>query len=292
MPSSVFCTPGNAVGAKYEAISVLRSLAIANTASRIRSSSPRTKTCSIATCGGSGTTSTPSMGASATPISFALHERGHSRQQLVEAALGGERHRLVGGESAAVADAPDARFCDHVLGTGEHGPSEAVEVLLKRDVDGIERRGDLAQRPAVERPALPQPRAVQVDRDAVRACPLRLRDEIAPRGQLSAEVALRKLEEQSAERLRHLFEIVTRDQALEVADQPRLQAVQVRIAAFLVHVEMALRMEADGEATAPLAQNPPRDLLRIVPLGKIAAAFFPSRSATRVSRRCTLAPPP
>ena len=42
----------------------------------------------------------------------------------------------------------------------------------------------------------------------------------------------------------------------------------MRVAALLVHVEMALRMEADGEAAASLAQDPERDLLRHRAAGK------------------------
>jgi len=196
------------------------------------------------------------------------HERRHLRQQLVEAALGRERHRLVRRKAAAVADAPDQCLCDHVLGAGEDATAERAEVLVQRHVDRVEERRDLAQRPAVERPALPEPRAVEVQRDAVRARPGGLRAQGTPRRKLPTEIALRQLEEQRAKRFVDALQIRALDQAVAVSDRTRLQAVNVRVAALLVHVEVTLRMEADGEAAAPLAQDPERDLLRHRPARK------------------------
>ena len=63
---------------------------------------------------------------------------------------------------------------------------------------------------------------------------------------LPAEVALRKLEEQRAERLGQLVEIAARDQTVGVADRARLQAVQVRVAAFLVDVEVWVEVDRDS----------------------------------------------
>ena len=149
------------------------------------------------------------------------HERRHLRQHLVEAALGRERHRLERRKPAAVADAPDARLGDHVLGAGEDAAAERAEILVERHVDRVEERRDLAQRPAVERPALPEPRAVEVQRDAVRARPGRLRAQVAPRGKLPAEIALRQLEQQRAERLAHALEILERDETVAMCRSRR-----------------------------------------------------------------------
>src|SRR5205085_6641747 len=137
-----------------------------------------------------------------------------------------------------------------------------AEVLVERDVNRVEQSSDLAQRPAVERPALPEARSVEVQRDGVLARPPRLRAQVAPQGQLPAEVALRQLEEQRTERFVYGVQIRPRHEAVALADRARLQAVQMRVAAFLVDVEVALRMEPDREAAASLAQNPERDLLR------------------------------
>ena len=98
-----------------------------------------------------------------------------------------------------------------------------------------------------------------------------------PRGQLPAEVALRQLEQQRPDRLLHLVEIGSRDQAVAVADRTRVQAVEVLVAALLVHVEVALRMERDGRAAAALAPDPQRDLLRHRAAREESGRLFPEQ---------------
>ena len=159
-------------------------------------------------------------------------------------------------------DAPDACLRDQLFGAGENTAAEPTEILIERDVDGVEESGDLAELPAVERAALPEPCAVEVQRHAVRPGPPLLRTQVAPRRKLPAEVALRQFEEQRTERFVYGVQIRPRHEAVALADRARLQAVQMRVAAFLVDVEVALRMEPDREAAASLAQNPQRDLLR------------------------------
>ena len=128
---------------------------------------------------------------------------------------------------------PDTGLVDHVLRSREHAAAESAEVLVERDVDAVEQRRDIAKRTAVEGLTLPQPRAVEVQRDAVRPRPLRLGDEASPRRKLTAEVALRELEQQRSEWLRHRFEIVEGNEPIAVSNRPRLEPVQVRVAAFL-----------------------------------------------------------
>src|SRR5439155_19393328 len=135
-----------------------------------------------------------------------------------------------------------------VLWAGKDAAAEPTEVLVQRHVNGVEKRRDVTERPSVERPALPEPRAVQVHRDPVGSCPARLRAEFAPRRQLAAEVALRQLQEKGAERLRDAFEVRQRDQPVTMADDPRMQPMEMLIALLLMHVEVALRMKRDCRA--------------------------------------------
>ena len=204
------------------------------------------------------------MRASATPISFALRTndgmRGSSssRPRSAESAIGSyvdsrPPWRTRQTRASAITSSGPART----------QPPSAAEILVQRDVDRVEQRRDLAQRPAVERPALPQPRAVEVQRDAVRARPARP----ARAGRATPEAARRDRAAASSSSSAPsgsctLVEIGARDQTVATADRARVEAVQVRVAALLVHVEVALRMEADGRAAAPLAPDPQRDLLR------------------------------
>ena len=67
---------------------------------------------------------------------------------------------------------------------------------------------------------------------------------------------MRKLKEERAERLAHLVEIGAGNEPVALADRARVQAVEVLVATFLVHVEVALRMEADRRAAALVAPDP------------------------------------
>ena len=66
-------------------------------------------------------------------------------------------------EATAVAHLPDARLLDQVGRPGECGSGRRGEVLVERDVDRVEEGGDLVEAPLVERAALPQPRAVEME---------------------------------------------------------------------------------------------------------------------------------
>jgi hypothetical protein len=117
-------------------------------------------------------------------------------------------------------------------------------------------------RPPVERLRLPQARAVEVQRDAVLARPVRLRHEVFPFGQEPSDLPLRQLEEQRCDRLPQRFEVSELDQPVRVADERPVQAVEALVALLLVELEMARGMERDRRAGAALAPDPQRDLLR------------------------------
>ena len=63
------------------------------------------------------------------------------------------------------------------------------------------------------------------------------------------------------DRLVDRLEVLQADQPVRVADDPRAEAVQVRVRALLVELEVACRVERDGADSAPVAPDPERDRL-------------------------------
>ena len=88
------------------------------------------------------------------------------------------------------------------------------------------------------------------------------RDQIVPHRQLPAQVALRQLEQERRERLPDRLDICRGDQPVAAADQDAAETVKCPIAAFLVRIQMALRMERDGAMPPPVGMDTERDLLR------------------------------
>ena len=189
-------------------------------------------------------------------------ERGQLRQHLVEPALGGEQVRVGGEEASAVAHEPDARFVDHVGRAREDAAGRREQVLVEGDVDGVEERRDLVERPVVEGAALPEPRAVEVERGAACARGLGARDQIVPRRQPTSEVALRQLEQHRGDGLPQARDVLGRREPFLLAEERGAQAVQPLVPALLVHVEVAARMERDHVATCSPRVHAERDLLR------------------------------
>src|SRR4029079_16621918 len=104
---------------------------------------------------------------------------------------------------------------------------EAAEALGERDVDRVEQGGDLVVRTAVVRPALPEPRAVEVEGDIAGARPLRLRDELAPLRKHAAELALRQLEDERRHRLVDRGEVSHAQWPVGIAGEHRPKAVEM-----------------------------------------------------------------
>ena len=154
-----------------------------------------------------------------------------------------------------------ARLGDDVVLAQEHAAGRRAEALVERDVDRVEQRGDLGERPPVERLRLPEPRAIEVDRGAAVAGVPDLRDEVVPRGQPAADLALRQLDDERRQRLLDRLEVVERDQLAGVTDGPPDEAVQPLVGLVLVELEVAGRVERDDLAAAPVGVDPERDLL-------------------------------
>jgi hypothetical protein len=91
--------------------------------------------------------------------------------------------------------------------------------------------------------------------------PLDLGDEVVPLRKEPARLALRELEQERRDRLVDRLEVLQADQPVRVADDPRAEAVQVRVRALLVELEMACRVERDGADSTPVAPDPERDRL-------------------------------
>lgn len=115
-------------------------------------------------------------------------------------------------------------------GPASSASREPGEVLVERHVDGVEERADLRVGALVERRDLPQAGAVEMDRGAALADRRDLRAQIAPVRQLPADLALGKLNQDRLERRVQRLQVRARDQRVAVADERRLEVVQVRVA--------------------------------------------------------------
>ncbi len=186
-------------------------------------------------------------------------------------------------EGAAVSLAPETRFGDDVLFAEQHAAGQPAESLVERHVDGVEQRGDVGQRPIVERRRLPQSGAVEVDCGAPRMGTGDLGDEVVPGREPAADLALRELDQERGERLADRFDVGHGQQLPPVADRPPDQAVEPLIGLVLVQLEVAGRMERDDLPAAPVSVHPQRDLL-----GHRAARHEHALPACRADR----GPPP
>lgn len=161
----------------------------------------------------------------------------------------------------AVAPAPDPRLIDHLGRPGQHAAADAPETLVERHVDGVKQRCQLGGRALVVRGGLPDPGAVEMQRDAPRSRPLNLRLQLLERRQPPAELALGQLQQQRAERPVQRLQVLERDQPVAITDELGAQAVQLLVATVLVQLEVAGGMKRDGVGPARVAVDPQRDLL-------------------------------
>ena len=91
--------------------------------------------------------------------------------------------------------------------------------------------------------------------------PLDLLDEVLPRGELSTQVPLRKLEEQGGGWLGDVAQILERDQPVLVSDPPADELMQPLVPAALVSVDVARGMEEHDPPSSCVRMHPQRDLL-------------------------------
>ena len=101
--------------------------------------------------------------------------------------------------------------------------------------------------------------------------------EIVPRRKLSAQFALRQLEQQRRDRLTNRVQVVGSRKTLACPEVSRVQAVQVLIPALLVRLEVTVRVERDPPVPAPLGVDSQRDLLRHRPRGHPDRCLFPEQ---------------
>src|SRR5204863_6372641 len=123
------------------------------------------------------------------------------------------------------------------------------KILVERDVDGVEEPGDLVEPALVEGPALPESRAVEMERGTALARLVAGRYEIVPRRKLPAELALRQLEQQRRDRLPNLVEVAGRRKTFAGTKVARKQAVQVLVPALLMCLDVTMRVK--GTPLAP-----------------------------------------
>ena len=219
--------------------------------------------------------------------------RRHAGEVRVEAHRGRRDERVQLHQRAAVAAAPDPGLGDEVLAAEQHRAGERADALVERHVDGVEQRGDVGVGPRRVRFArLPQPGAVHLQVNAARAGERRQRDEVVPRRQPAADLAGRQLDQQRGERSGHAARSAASKRPWRGSEQRDPQAVQVRVGALLVQLEVRRRVHRDVVDAGALDGDAQRDCCAIVPLGMKAAAGLPSSAATRASKPATSSPRP
>jgi hypothetical protein len=117
-----------------------------------------------------------------------------------------------------------------------------------------------------------------VDARASRARRLDRRGQVFPRGEPSAEVALRQLEQHRADRVLQPRDVVGGDEPIALAEERCAQTVQPLVAALLVHVDVAKRMEGDEIASGPARMDAQGDLLRHRPARHPNGRFLPEEA--------------
>ena len=145
-----------------------------------------------------------------------------------------ERRSRIGPQhvrSTAVASTPYVQFGDYVPVTRDAAARDAAQSFVEGDVDGVEETGDIGNvllgRSLVIRRGLPEPGPVEVHRRAALAGPLYLTDEFVPRWQVSADVALRKLQQKRGDWLFNLLESVEIDGSVGRKTCPDEHFIQV-----------------------------------------------------------------
>src|SRR4051794_15656324 len=99
-----------------------------------------------------------------------------------------------------MAPLPDARLGNEIRRTDQCGAGDGANALVERHVHAVEEPGNLGICTPIERSRFPEARTVHVYGDAAFTCPGCLRLELRPRRKLAADLALRQLEQQRAQR--------------------------------------------------------------------------------------------
>ena len=151
------------------------------------------------TCGGDGSTRTPSHPSPAP-------RRARSRVRAVAASARAPRRsasRPTPRKDSSCTSVPPMRLrqpracATKFARARERGAGDGADALVERNVDRVEQRADLGMRARRVRLArFPQPRAVHVHADAARARERGQLDELVPGRQLAADLARGQLDQQ------------------------------------------------------------------------------------------------
>ena len=209
--------------------------------------------CIIGVCGGSGTTRT-----AGTPASAAAIARACSSRAGISASAVGSR------VSADAADGHIANSVPPIRRRHSRTWRDVARPARPRSSRAARRCPCRTRRTRCRRAPRSRPASVRTRRSASHSrapsrCTAAPRsrahavcaDQVVPRRQLAAEVALRQLQQQRGDRLGDALSGRRAEQPLEVADRPADELVQPGVALALVPVEVAVRVP-DDRAAGPL----------------------------------------
>ena len=153
---------------------------------------------------------------------------------------------------------PDARLGDEVVVARQHRPGDTAEAFVHGDIDRGEAVGDLSIRTAIERAALPQPRAVHVQRDRAPAAGVFELLQFLPGGQLTTRLADGQLDDQAGQRKALRIEVGGGHRAQSVANDGAVQAEQRLIGLALMADQVRGGVQAETIQPRPLGPDPHR----------------------------------
>ena len=157
--------------------------------------------------------------------------------------------------------APQPRLRHLLLRPRHRRPGQPTEPLVERDVDAVGQGRDLGRGVAQVRRRLPDPRPVEVQRDAALAAGRRERHELVPRGQEVAGVPQRQLEQGGAEPSADRCEVLGLRHRRAVGEQGELEPVQQPRAVALVLEQVRQRRDRHPSRAARVAPDPQHRLL-------------------------------
>jgi hypothetical protein len=174
-----------------------------------------------------------------------------------------------------VASAPYPRLLDEIIRPGKDASRQAEQAFVQRDIDGVEKPGDLGMRTFVVRGGFPDARAVQVECRTTVSRPVHLSNQIVPLWQLAADLALRQLKQNCTNRHRQRLQVVELDQSVSITNQLGLEPMQMGVASMLVELNVACGVKCDRASPPTIAVQAQRDLLRHRPAGKEHSCLRP-----------------
>ena len=155
-----------------------------------------------------------------------------------------------------------------LLRAGDDGPGQPAEPLVERDVHAVREPGDPRGAVAQVRRRLPDPRPVEVERDAALAAGAREGRELVPGGQEVARVAQRQLQQGCTEASPDRVEVLDLRHGRAVGEQVELEPVQQPRAVELVLDRVRERRDRHPSRASRVAPDPQHRLLGHDPAGE------------------------